>query len=316
MAIPDFQRTMLPFLRELEAGTTKSMNEVIENLADYFDLTDKERKLMFPSGNDIIYKNRIRFARMHLIKAGLISSPERGYIQITELGKKVLRENPAAIDLKFLDQFPSYQNFKRDLKRKQKEKRTNVTEKSNSNDLEIAPENTINETTQETLENAYEKLKDQSISDILEKVENCSWSFFEKLVVDLLVKMGYGGSRKDAGQAFAKANDEGIDGIIKEDKLGLDIIYVQAKRWKNVVGRPEIQKFAGALQGKRARKGVFITTSRFTKNAQDYVGLIDSKIVLIDGDELASLMLDYNLGVTVSATYELKEIDSDYFLEA
>ncbi len=156
----------------------------------------------------------------------------------------------------------------------------------------------------------------QSLADeVLQTVKNCSPSFFEQLVVDVLVKMGYGGTRKDAGKAIGRSGDGGIDGIINEDRLGLDVIYIQAKRWDNPVGRPEIQKFAGALQGQRAKKGIFITTSTFTKEAQEFASRIENKITLVDGETLSQLMIDYNVGVNMVASYELKRIDSDYFIE-
>lgn len=170
-------------------------------------------------------------------------------------------------------------------------------------------------TPEEALESAYQRLRDDLAIELLQQIKSSSPSLFEKLVVELLVKMGYGGSRHDAGKAIGKSGDEGIDGIIKEDRLGLDIIYIQAKRWENTVGRPDIQKFAGALEGQRARKGIMITTSSFSQDAYDYVSRINSKIVLIDGKRLAQLMIDNNLGVNSLATYDIKRIDSDYFTE-
>jgi len=158
-------------------------------------------------------------------------------------------------------------------------------------------------------------LKDNLATELLQNVKNCSPAFFERLVIDLLVKMGYGGTRKDAGQAIGKSGDEGIDGIIKEDRLGLDVIYIQAKRWGNPVSRPEIQKFVGALQGQKAKKGIFITTSIFTHEAEDYVKKIENKIILIDGDMLAKLMIDHNIGVSPLSSYEIKRMDMDYFTE-
>jgi restriction system protein len=173
----------------------------------------------------------------------------------------------------------------------------------------------IDQTPEEGIEAAYQRVREQLAQELLQTVKSCSPTFFERLVVDLLVKMGYGGTRRDAGQAIGRTGDGGIDGIIKEDRLGLDIVYIQAKRWDNTVGRPQIQQFAGALQGQRARKGVFITTSAFSQAAQEYVSRLDSKIVLIDGETLAQLMMDYDIGVATIATYDLKRIDSDYFIE-
>ena len=170
-------------------------------------------------------------------------------------------------------------------------------------------------TPEESLEGAYRTLRLDLSNDIVERVKSCSPAFFERLVVELLVKMGYGGTLQDAGQAIGKSGDGGIDGIIKEDRLGLDVIYLQAKRWEGTVSRPELQKFAGALQGRRAKKGVFITTSDFTKEAREFAAAIDNKIILIDGDELAEIMIDFSVGVSPVNTYEIKRIDSDYFVE-
>lgn len=186
--------------------------------------------------------------------------------------------------------------------------------KGNSNN-EKEEELLIPQTPEELLEISYQDIRKSLAQEILSKIKLCSPSFFERLVVELLVKMGYGGSRSDAGKAIGRSGDEGIDGIIKEDKLGLDIIYIQAKRWENVVGRPEIQKFVGALAGQGAKKGIFITTSRFTNEAKDYIPRNETKIVLIDGEQLANLLIDYNLGVSTQAVYELKKIDLDYFEE-
>ena len=180
--------------------------------------------------------------------------------------------------------------------------------------IELENDEEVN-TPEEQIEEAYEVLRDSLAAQILEQLRGASAHFFEKVVVEVLVKMGYGGSRKDAGQAIGSSGDEGIDGIIKEDRLGLDIIYIQAKKWDNTVTRPEVQKFAGALQGKRARKGIFISTSEFSKGAYEYVAAIESKIILVDGKRLAQMMMDFNVGVSTEATYELKKIDSDYFAE-
>jgi len=217
----------------------------------------------------------------------------------------VLIKNPPVINLAFLEQFEEFVQF-RELRR-EKPLPSRAAEEIGSRSSEETPE--------ESLEAAYQTLRTSLTAEILETVKKCSPGFFEKLVVDLLVRMGYGGSRREAGQAIGRSGDEGIDGIIKEDRLGLDIIYVQAKRWENSVGRPELQKFAGALQGQRARKGIFITTSIFSREALDYARNIDTKIILIDGPTLAEFMIDHEVGVTTEATYELKRIDSDYFSE-
>ncbi|MFM2061321.1 MAG: hypothetical protein RLZZ507_991 [Cyanobacteriota bacterium] len=302
MSIPDFQSIMLPLLQYAGDGKEHSLREAIISLADIFNLSDEEKKELLPSGQQAVFDNRVGWTRTHLKKAGLLQDPKRGFFQITERGKEVLSQNPAEINLKFLNQFPEFIEFKTSKK---------DNDKSESEIIEIS------ETTpQESIEFGYQKIRKELELEILNRVKSCSPDFFERLVVDLLVKMGYGGSRRDAGRAIGKGGDGGIDGIIKEDKLGLDIVYIQAKRWDNtVVGRPEIQKFVGALHGQRARKGVFITTSKFSQEAREYVSIIDSKIVLIDGQELAQLMIDNHVGVSTVSIYEIKKIDSDYFTD-
>ncbi len=316
MPIPSFQNILLPLLENTNGKNEVRLNDAIEELENHFQLTEEERKELLPSGNAVKFKNRVRFARLYLIKAGLLESPKRGYVKITKDGKETIKENLEKIDLKYLEKFPAYQEFKNKLKKTQEEKRKGKTS-SNGNSTDTGNNDTEEQTTEENFEYAYEKLKEETAIELKDKIESSSWGFFEQLVIDLLLKMGYGGSRKDAGKAFAKTNDEGIDGIIKEDKLGLDIIYVQAKKWdsERSVSRPEIQKFAGALQGQRAKKGIFITTAKFTKGAIEYTKVIDSKIVLIDGDELVDLMMDNNLGVSIIASYHVKKIDTDYFIE-
>jgi restriction system protein len=230
---------------------------------------------------------------------GLLESTKRGFFRITPRGLNVLQTNPHTIDVNFLKQYPEFLEF-------QGIKKENDTSKTKNGSIKVI-------TPEEAIEEAYQTLREELAGELIETVKICSPAFFERLVVDLLVKMGYGGTRKDAGQAIGKTGDDGIDGIIKEDRLGLDTVYIQAKRWEGSVSRPEIQKFAGALQGYRARKGVFITTSSFSKSAQDYVTRIESKIVLIDGELLAQLMIDFDLGVSQIANYSVKQMDSDYF---
>jgi len=301
MAIPDYQSIMLPLLKFAGDGEEHSLREAIEDLADEFSLTDEERKELLPSGRQATFDNRVGWARTYMKKAGLLESTKRGYFQITERGLDVLKQNPPEINNAFLRQFPEFVEFQTPKQR----------------EVEEDTEQDISETRtpEEEIESAYQGVRQELATELLQTIKSCSPTFFERLVVDVLVKMGYGGTRKDAGQAVGRSGDGGIDGIIKEDRLGLDIVYIQAKRWDGPVGRPEIQKFAGALQGQRARKGIFITTSAFTQSAQDYVSRIDSKIVLIDGDTLAQLMIDYNIGVTTVTSYELKRMDSDYFEE-
>lgn len=302
MTIPDFQKIMLPLLKYASDGEAHSLREAIEGLADDFNLTQEERKELLPSGQQAIFDNRVGWARTHLKKAGLLEDPKRGFFKITERGSQILDKPLQEINLNFLMQFPEFIKFR--------------TARKETENVESEIGEVIDQTPQEAIEFGYQKIRKDLEIELLNRVKNCSADFFERLVVDLLVRMGYGGSRRDAGRAIGKSGDGGIDGIIKEDKLGLDIVYIQAKRWNNtVVGRPEIQKFVGALHGQRARKGVFITTSTFSQEAQEYVSIIDSKIVLIDGQELAQLMIDNNLGVSIISIYEIKKVDSDYFTD-
>lgn len=301
MAIPDYQSVMLPLLRFVGDNLEHSLREAIDSLATEFSLTEAERTEMLPSGQQAIFTNRVGWARTYLKKAGLIESTRRGFFRITDRGRKVLSDAPNRIDVNFLEQFEEFVQFRSIRK-----------DKSHSEEV---GENEADQTPEESLESAYQKLREGLASEILQITKNCSPAFFEQLVVDLLVRMGYGGSRREAGQALGKSGDGGIDGIIKEDKLCLDIIYIQAKRWDGTVGRPEVQKFAGALQGQRAKKGIFITTSAFTKEATDYAAFIDSKIILIDGVRLAEFMIDHGVGVATQTIYEIKKIDSDYFTE-
>ena len=302
MAIPDSQSIMLPLLRLLSDGKEHSSQECIRTLADYYNLTEEETREPLPSGKGILFNNRVAWGLAHMFKAGVLQRPKRAHYQLTVRGREVLASNPDKINLKYLDQFPEHIAFC---------KPADPQETETSKSLQPAPA----DTPEEALESAHQELKETLASDIIQAIMQCSPEFFERLVVDVLVRMGYGGSRKEAGQAVGKAGDGGIDGIIKEDRLGLDIIYIQAKRWESVVGRPEIQKFAGALQGNRAKKGIFITTSSFTRDATEYVTLIESKIILIDGARLADLMIEHNVGTTTVATYEVKRLDSDYFIE-
>jgi restriction system protein len=299
MPIPDYQATMLPFMNLAGDKAEHSLRDAIETLANQFKLTEQERQELLPSGQQEIFTNRVGWARTYLKKAGLIETTRRGFFKITERGLDVLKQKPALINAKFLRQFEEFRMFQA------------RREPSEDNAEEIDQPRTP----QEALEQAYQSLRSELAAEILSQIKQSPPSLFERLVVELVVKMGYGGSRKDAGQAIGKSGDEGIDGISKEDRLGLDIIYLQAKRWAATVGRPEIQKFAGALQGQRARKGIFITTSDFSREALEYAAKIESKIVLIDGEQLAQMLIDHNIGVTPVSNFEIKKIDSDYFSE-
>lgn len=302
--IPDYQSIMLPLLKLVSDNQEHKYRDLIESLAIKFNLNEIERKELLASGSPI-FDNRVGWATTYLKKAGLLNSPKRATFMITPIGLQTLGENPARIDAKYLRKFSSFLEFQ------------NTSRVSNEVGTTISATEINEQTPEENLDIAYQRIRTALAVDLLTKVLELSPTFFERLVVELLVKMGYGGSIKDAGKAIGKSGDEGIDGTIKEDKLGLDIIYIQAKRWQpgNVVGRPELHKFVGALAGQGAKKGIFITTSNFTKEALTYSPRNETKIVLIDGTQLTQLMIDYNLGCTTQQVYELKKIDSDYFDE-
>ena len=303
MAIPDYQTCMLPFLRFLSDGQEHSLRDTEEALAQHFDLNPSERAELLPSGQQGVFKNRLGWTRTYMKKAGLLASPKRGVFRVTDRGLQTLAANPPRIDARYLEQFPEFMAF-----REASRPANVVTDVPESMPSRATPE--------ESIEAAHQGLRVQLGQELLARILACSPSFFEQLVVELLVKMGYGGSRRDAGERIGQTGDGGIDGIIKEDRLGLDTIFIQAKRWQGTVGRPEIQKFVGALQGQRAKKGVFITTSGYTAEASDYVSRIDTKVVLIDGQQLSGLMIDFDVGVSVAAAYLVKRVDSDYFEES
>lgn len=306
MTIPDFQRVMLPLLRFARDQEEHSLTEVAEALADYFELTEEETEELIPSGRAKRFKNRVGWANTYLKKAGLLEAPRRGYLQITNRGVEVLEERPSQIDTDFLTKYPEFVEFR---------SRTNESTSKTSSEDRNTESKSKDETPEEIIELAYSQIREELATELLQQILSCSPAFFEKLVVDLLVAMGYGGTRSDAGSSIGRSGDEGIDGIINEDRLGLDIIYIQAKRWQAPVSRPEIQKFVGALQGKRARRGVFITTSSYTDGAADYASNIENRVILVDGKTLASLMIAYGVGVSTAATYSIHRIDSDYFDE-
>ena len=303
MAVPDFQSLMLPLLKLAADGQAHSLGEAREALAVQFKLSQVELDELLPSGTQSKFYNRVAWAKSYLQQAGLLTSPKRGHFQISDRGRSVLKSPPSRIDVKFLDQFPEFVEFK--------------TPKQATGDslTQTAPAPPEAETPEEAFEVAHQRMTLSLASEVLTRVKGGSPEFFERLVVEVLLKMGYGGSRSDAGQAVGKSGDEGIDGIISEDRLGLDIVYLQAKKWDGTVGRPEIQKFVGALHGKRAKKGVFITTGSFSAEAVAYVEHIDPKVVLIDGKRLARLMVDFEVGVTTARIYQVKRVDSDYFEE-
>jgi len=300
MPIPDYQTLMLPLLKIAGDNKVHTKREVLGVLAEQFGVTQEERKELLPSGNQGVFDNRVGWARTYLKKAGLIDYVQRGQFQITDRGRMVLAKSPDRVDVSFLRQFPEFLEFHRPT-RTEPEPEAREPEASSG-------------TPEELMASGYLKLRSQVEQDVLARVKACPPEFFEGLVVKLLTTMGYGGSLADAGKALGKSGDGGIDGVIKEDKLGLELLYIQAKRWDGTtVGRPEIQKFVGALHGRRARKGIFITTSTFSKDAQDYADSVETKVILIDGTRLAELMFEYGVGVSTLNSYVVKRIDTDFF---
>jgi len=300
--IPDYQTIMLPLLEHVKDRKERSLPEAIEHISKLFKLTEEEKREMLPSGMQTIIENRVGWSRTYLKKAGLVESTRRGYFQITERGQQILKQNPSRIDNKFLMQFPEFVEFHK----VKKEEKQNYSQKTITESLDPM----------ETLENAFQRIKESLADDLLKEVKNATPAFFEKTVLKLLRKMGYGDLVDGSMEHTGKSGDEGVDGKIKEDKLGLDVIYVQAKKWENTVSRPEIQKFVGALKGQNANKGIFITTSDFSGEALEYAKKIDSpKIVLIDGETLAQYMIDHDIGVSKVKNFEIKRKDTDFFVE-
>ena len=303
MEIPGYQRIMLPLLKLAGDGKTHQFSKAVEALGSQFELSRDDLSVLIESGTQPLFYNRVGWARTYLKKAGLLEDPTKGYFRITEAGKQLLAENPEKIDNAFLRRYPAFVEFQKlaraTQKKDQKEDRTDLT-----------PE--------EVLEAAYQEIRNGLAEELLQVVYNTSPGFFEALVVELLSKLGYGRSLRELARVVGQSGDGGIDGVIDEDRLGLDRIYIQAKKWNPEVkiGSPEIQKFAGALLGRHAQKGVFITTAKFAAPARKYVEGIGQKVVLIDGEQLTELMIDYGVGLTTKTVYEIKTIDYDSFSES
>lgn len=302
MAIPNYQMIMLPLLKITSDEQEHTQEEVVDILAKQFALTETEKKEMLESGRQARFDNRVAWAKTSLKKAGLIENPRRGVFRITPRGLQLLTTNPSKIDVQLLMQYPGFREWQRPSQK---------AEGSHDDESFEADRHTP----EEVLEANYQELRRALAKEIIDHIMACSPKFFERLVVDLLVSMGYGGSRRDAGEAIGQSGDGGIDGIIKEDKLGLDAIYIQAKRWNGTVGSPVVQAFAGSLEGQRAKKGIMISTSQFSQDAKDYVTRIEKKIILIDGEQLAQYMIDNNVGVAEMVNYSVKRVDLDYFDE-
>ena len=305
MPIPDYEQIKLPALEFLADGQIRRLRDVYDEVAENFGLTSEERAELLPSGTQLRWNNRVNWACYDLYKAGLLDRPKRGHYKINEVGLNILAQKPANLDRTFLRQFPHFLEWDKGAVKTTEAKPT-------SHDTE--PPST--QTATERLESAFEEMQSALKQDLLDLVRKMDPYAFEQLVVDLLVAMGYGGTRAEAAQVTQRSGDEGIDGVIKEDRLGLETIYLQAKRWQNAVGRKELQAFVGALAGQGASKGVFITSGEFANTASEYVEKISQKgqkVVLIDGDRMAGLMIEHGVGVSAVKTYALKRVDSDYF---
>jgi restriction system protein len=303
VAVPDFQTLMRPLLASLEDGSDHSIKQVREELAREFALSDEDLAEELPSGRAKTFANRVGWATTYLYRCGLLERPRRSVYRLTDRGRDVMLTNPARVDLKVLSQFPEFAEFR--------QTQGSVADLPKRG-TEVTGEVSQDQTPEEQIDSAYRDLRAALAAEVLDRVSEQPPEFFEQLVLDVLSAMGYGGTREGAAQRLGKSGDGGVDGVISEDRLGLDQIYVQAKRWKDSVGRPEIQKFFGALHGQRATKGVFITTSAFTKDAVDYAESVTPRVILVDGKELAELMIDHDVGVTVARSYRLKRLDLDY----
>jgi len=311
MAIPDFPSIMLPLLQRTGDEKKHKMRDVIEHLAKHFmnnefKLTEEERTQFYPSGYDKIFSHRVTWAKCHLNKAGLVETHEPGHFQITKNGLDILHKNPPKIDMKLLRSLniPEYIEFVSD------------TPKDTKSDVIPSEEENTSISPMESIEYGHDEINKNLSDELLSTIKERSSTFFEELAVNLMLAMGYGGT-KGAGEVTDESHDEGVDGVIKEDKLGLDVIYLQAKRWQkeSTIGRPEISGFVGSLTAKKCNKGVFVTTSTFTKEAKEYIKEIPQQVVLIDGSDLTKLMIKYNVGVSTEKSYEIKKMDSDYFKE-
>ncbi|MFM1961638.1 MAG: hypothetical protein RLZZ172_483 [Bacteroidota bacterium] len=297
--VPGFQYFMTSFLTVLADGSTKHIRAIIEDVIKLEELTPEQCAVKLPSQNDTQVVNRIAWVRTYLFKAGLIKQVSRGFYHITESGIEALKQTDR-IDIKYLKKLAPYQEWITSFTK-------GKTEEQAVNELEDTS------TPQERLEAAYGTIMNDVAEELLQRVKQSPPAFFERLVVDVLMAMGYGGFDSTNGQVTQYSGDGGIDGIINEDKLGLDTIYIQAKRWENTVPVSAVRDFAGSLLSKKARKGVFITTSSFPQSAYEFVRSIDPKIVLIDGEQLTRMMIEYNVAVAKSKVYEIKRIDNDYF---
>ena len=304
MPIPDFQSIMLPLLKDLEAEE-RNGRDTQAALGSHFGLNADELAQRIPSGTAFLFANRIGWAKTHLKAACLIEAPSRSVYRLTARGRELLATNPTFVNLSVLRRYPEYNAFRSG----------GASGESTATVMPSTVEALEQRTPDDLIDEGYRLARAALSVELRERILAMSPAGFEQLVIDLLTAMGYGGAYEDAAKVVGRSGDEGIDGVIKEDRLGLDTIYVQAKRWQSSVGRPEIQRFAGALQGQRARKGVFITSSAFSADAQRYAASIQMTIVLVDGATLADLMIDHGVGVATTKRIDIKRVDSDYFSE-
>lgn len=305
MGVPGFQDLMLPLLTIAADGQEHTISEVIEKLPIQMNISEEDQKELLPSGTQTILYNRVAWAITYLSKSLLLDKCGRGRFKISSRGSDVLKKNPVRIDINFLDQFSEFREFKTKKAVKAWDTRKHTMPIPASTDSENTPA--------ERLESAYEELRETLADDLQSHIRESTPKFFEHLVIRLLVAMGYGGGQIDRTEVTGKSGDEGIDGIIQEDKLGLDMVYIQAKKWDNSVGPGEIDKFVGSLMRKKATKGVFITSGTYTNGARNAAREAAVKVRLIDGEELADLMIDFNVGVAPSDTYVVKKVDTDFF---
>ena len=302
MAVPDFQTLMRPLLVLTEDGAQHQISDLRDALAQQFELSDEDLAQRIPSGRVTTLQNRVGWAATYLYRCGLLDRPRRAHYRIMERGRQVLADNPERVDLNVLRQFEEFEEFRQ---------RSGTRRQPTESQTQLTTEDS--ETPEEQLDEAYRELRTALAAEVLDRVREQSWQFVEDLVIDVLRAMGYGGPR-GAAERLGRSGDEGVDGVIREDALGLDLIYVQAKKWENNIQRPDIQRFYGALHGQRATKGVFITTSDFSPQAREYAEGVTPRVILVEGQQLAELMIDHGVGVTVEHSYEVKRVDIDYFV--
>jgi restriction system protein len=302
--VPNFQQLMLPVLQSAaNANGETSVSELADKIAAQLKLTEEDVEQLLPSGKQTVFKNRLNWAKSYMGKAGLVESTRRGYFRVTPRGYELLASSPKYIDVSVLSTIPEFAAWTSE------ERKSEVADEPQEVISQIDPE--------EQMAVSFTKLTKSLSSDLIERIHSFSPSFFERLIIDLLLAMGYGGGRAEMGRSLGKSGDGGIDGVIKEDELGLDVVYVQAKRYAadNAVPVREVRDFIGSLEGHRASKGVFVTTSTFPTSARDFVDRVSKRVILIDGAELARLMIRHNVGVRIKEVYEIKKIDEDYFSE-